>query len=72
MKDKGRYFEIPADDYPPLIQAAVILKTAHDKVAAGELLKFLKEPAGVALMEQYGFTLPSAVAGAGRHLSAPN
>ncbi len=72
MKAKGRYFEIPADDYPPIIQAAVILKAAHDKAAAGQLLKFLKQPAGVALMEQYGFTLPSAVAGAQRRRGAPN
>jgi molybdate transport system substrate-binding protein len=72
MKANGRYFEIPADDYPPIIQAAVILKAAHDKAAAGQLLKFLKQPAGVALMEQYGFTLPSAVAGAQGRPGAPN
>jgi molybdate transport system substrate-binding protein len=64
MKDKGRYFEIPAGDYPPIIQAVVILKAAHDQAAAEQLLKFLKEPAGVALMEQYGFTPPREVAGA--------
>ena len=72
MKAKGRYFEIPADDYPPIIQAAVILKGARDKAAAGQLLKFLKEPGGVALMQQYGFTLPSAVAGAQARPGAPN
>ena len=50
----------------------MILKAAHDKAAAGQLLKFLKEPAGVALMEQYGFTLPSELAGAQRRPGAPN
>jgi len=58
MKDQGRYFEIPPADYPPIIQAAVILKAAPDKELARGFLKFLKEPAMVAIMERYGFVLP--------------
>jgi molybdate transport system substrate-binding protein len=65
MKTKGRYFEIPFADYPPIIQAAMILKAAHDKQAARQFLDFLKQPQGVALMERYGFALPKQVAGAG-------
>jgi molybdate transport system substrate-binding protein len=64
MKAKGRYVDIPSSDYPPIIQAAVILKAAHDPKTAAQFLSFLKEPAGVALMEKYGFTLPREVAGA--------
>jgi molybdate transport system substrate-binding protein len=31
MKDKGRYAEIPATEYPPLEQACVILHSSKDK-----------------------------------------
>lgn len=62
MKDKGRYVEIPARDYPPIIQAAVILKSSHNQELANEFLKFMKEPATVALMEKFGFSVPKDVA----------
>jgi len=72
MKEKGRYVEVPAEDYPPIIQAAVILKSSHDKETAQAFLKFIKAPASLALMSQYGFTVPNQVAGAQNHESAPN
>jgi molybdate transport system substrate-binding protein len=62
MKDKGRYIEIPAADYPPIIQAAVILKSSHNKKLASQFLKFMKEPETVKLMERYGFSVPKEVA----------
>ncbi len=58
MKRAGRYVEIPPADYPPIIQAVVILKSARDKDTSEKLLKFLKEPSTVALMQQYGFVPP--------------
>ena len=66
MKSRGRYFEIPSNDYPLIIQGAVILKAGHHKGEALRLLRFLKQPAGVALMEGYGFALPGEVAGAAK------
>ena len=62
MKSSGRYVEVPASDYPPLIQAGVILKSSKNKELANQFLKFLKEPGTVALMEQYGFAVPTDVA----------
>jgi len=59
MKSAGRYFEVPPADYPPIIQAAVILKSARDKDTSEKFLKFLKEPSTVTLMQQYGFVPPS-------------
>ena len=50
MKSDGRYVAIPADDYPPLIQAAVILKSSREKEFAKQFLKFVKEPATASLM----------------------
>ena len=60
MKSAGRYVEVPPADYPPVIQAVVILKSAKDKDTAEKFMKFLKEPATVALMQQYGFVPPGA------------
>ena len=71
MKDKGRYVEIPADDYPPIIQAAVILKSSRNKELANQFLKFLKQPGTVALMERYGFSIPKDVAAQHGKMSAP-
>ena len=62
MKSAGRYVEIPAADYPPLVQAGVILKSSRNKELATQFLKFLKEPGTVALMERYGFSMPKDVA----------
>ncbi len=62
MKNAGRYVEIPAGDYPPLVQAGVILKSSRNKELASQFLKFLKEPGTVALMEQYGFSIPKDAA----------
>lgn len=72
MKTRGRYFEIPSDEYPPIMQGAVILKTARHKDVAQLFLNFLKEPAGVALMENYGFALPNKVAGASAKPGRPD
>jgi molybdate transport system substrate-binding protein len=58
MKTAGRFVIIPPTDYPPLIQAAVILKSSRNKELAKQFLKFLKEPETVALMERYGFAIP--------------
>jgi molybdate transport system substrate-binding protein len=58
MKTEGKYVEIPATDYPPIIQAAVVLKTSHNKEAAKQFLEFLREPEIMALMERYGFEVP--------------
>ena len=62
MKNAGRYVEIPAADYPPLVQAGVILKSSRNQQLAARFLKFLKEPEIVALMERYGFSVPKDAA----------
>jgi len=72
MKDTGRYIEVPLADYPPIIQAAVILKSARNKEIAKRFLKFLKEAGTVALMRRYGFLLPSEIAGVPANPSAAN
>jgi molybdate transport system substrate-binding protein len=61
-KAKGTYFEIPADDYPAIQQAAVVLKSSPDKEIARQFLTFLKTPAIQNLLRGYGFSVPGAAA----------
>jgi molybdate transport system substrate-binding protein len=63
MKEKGRYIEIPADEYPAIEQAAVLLKSSPQqspaqKEQARRFLNFLKDPAIVEVMRGYGFSVP--------------
>jgi len=58
MKQKGRYKEISADEYPPLDQAAVILKSSQQKEIARQFIDFLKTPPILELLRSYGFSVP--------------
>jgi molybdate transport system substrate-binding protein len=58
MKTKGRYFEIPADDYPPIEQAAVVIRSSQHKDIARQYLDFLKTPSLQELLRSYGFSVP--------------
>jgi molybdate transport system substrate-binding protein len=58
IKDKGRYWVIPADSYPELNQAAVVLtRSQHKKEAAG-FLDYLKSSEPRAVLQRFGFSLP--------------
>jgi molybdate transport system substrate-binding protein len=61
MKDKGRYAEIPADEYPPIEQACVILSSSKNKEAAGQFLSFIKTATIGDLLKSYGFDLPRSI-----------
>jgi molybdate transport system substrate-binding protein len=60
MKSAGRFAELPATDYTPLEQAAVILKSSKDKATAAQFLDYVRRPEIVALLAQYGFVVPAA------------
>lgn len=60
MKSKGRYFAVPRDLYPPLQQAAVILKRSSHKKVAAEFLEFLKSSPAREVFRRYGFTPPQS------------
>lgn len=55
MKGKGRYAEIPSDQYPPIVQASVILRSSKNKAVAQQFLSYMKSPAIANLLKQYGF-----------------
>ena len=63
MKSAGRYVEVPDKDYPAIVQAGVTLKSSSNKEAARQFFDFLRRPASVALMGQYGFTTPGQSGG---------
>jgi len=58
LKDKGKYFEIQAEDYPTITQAAVILKSSKQKAAAQKFMDFVRSPEVVQLLLKYGFATP--------------
>jgi len=62
MKERGRYVEIPGEDYPPIRQAAMILASSKQKAAARQLLDYVKSPAIIELLKSYGFSLPQGTA----------
>ena len=54
----GRFYVIPTDSYPPLAQAAVVLKSAKDKATARQFLDFVHSKAGSEILTRYGFAQP--------------
>jgi molybdate transport system substrate-binding protein len=56
-KEMGIYADIPAGSYPPLAQAAVIVKASKSKTLARDFLAFMKRPETIALMQSFGFTM---------------
>lgn len=59
LKDKGKYAEIPEEDYPAISQAAVVLKSSGQKVTAREFLTFVQSEEIRQLLHSYGFATPS-------------
>jgi molybdate transport system substrate-binding protein len=58
MQEKVNYVAIPDDEYPPIRQAAVILKSSQQKETARQFMAYLKKPEIVSLLKTYGFMVP--------------
>jgi molybdate transport system substrate-binding protein len=56
----GNKWEIPADSYPAIKQAAVILKASRNKDAARRFLDFVSGPQGREVLQRFGFTVPTS------------
>jgi molybdate transport system substrate-binding protein len=54
-REQGRYWEIPADAYPKMEQAGVILAHAANPDGAGEFRAFMMSAAGRNALKSYGF-----------------
>jgi molybdate transport system substrate-binding protein len=57
MKD-GKRWNIPADQYPPIEQGAMILKSSKNIAAARAFLEFVRSIEGRKTLMKYGFSLP--------------
>jgi len=55
MRDKGKYVEIPASDYPPIEQGCVILRSSKNKAVARQFQLFIQTKPIQDLLRQYGF-----------------
>jgi molybdate transport system substrate-binding protein len=58
MKMAGRYWDIPSEAHPPLVQGAALLTGASHPVEAQSFLSFLQSAEGQAIMTRYGFVVP--------------
>lgn len=58
MKSKGRFVEVPTEDYPPIQQACVVMKSSSVKAASQEFLQFWRRPQTREILRSYGFGVP--------------
>jgi molybdate transport system substrate-binding protein len=56
MKNAGRYVEVPANEYPPILQAAVVIKSSKNVDLATHFVQFLSSPSAQQVLKQFGFT----------------
>ncbi len=57
----GHAWKIPQDQYTPLLQSFVALKSSAHKDAALAFLAWAKSPAAQAVLEKYGFASPESL-----------
>lgn len=55
-----RFVEVPANGYPPIQQACVLLKSSTKQEAARRFLTYIQGPEASKILQQYGFEVPSA------------
>jgi molybdate transport system substrate-binding protein len=56
----GERWEIPAGDYPPILQKAVIVHSSPNKDAANAFLTYVKSDEGRKILSNYGLTPPAS------------
>jgi len=55
MKD-GKWWEVPADAYPPIEQGVIVLQSSKNKTAARAFLAFVVSAQGRETLKKYGFS----------------
>jgi len=53
-----KFVDVPAKDYPPLLQAMVVLKSSKNQAAAARFESFMRSEDAKKLLQQHGFDLP--------------
>jgi molybdate transport system substrate-binding protein len=57
MQGKGKYWQIPAEAYPPLDQGLVIISRSRRKKQAAAFVDYIKSPSASKVLSRYGFTV---------------
>jgi molybdate transport system substrate-binding protein len=74
---EGRWIEVPAELYKPVVQGAIITTHGRDNPAAASYVAFLGSPAACLLLKEAGYGIPAVPfeagqgAGAGARLQRP-
>jgi molybdate transport system substrate-binding protein len=55
-----RFVEIPSNEYPPIQQACVLLKSSTKPEVARRFLAYIQGPEASKILQRYGFEVPSA------------
>jgi molybdate transport system substrate-binding protein len=58
MQGKGKYWEVPADFYPPLAQGVVVISHSQHRKEAADFVAYMKTKEATDLLRKYGFTVP--------------
>lgn len=58
-RSQVRYTEIPADEYPPIQQACVILKSSKQQQLARQFESYIQSPEAAKTLQKYGFEVPA-------------
>jgi molybdate transport system substrate-binding protein len=58
----GSAWIVPTDKYKTILQDVILLKTGVENPAAQALLKFLKSPEALKIIQKYGYELPKGYA----------
>lgn len=56
------FAEIPPDEYPPIEQACILLKSSAQKTAARRFVTYMQSPEASKILQRYGFEVPAATA----------
>jgi molybdate transport system substrate-binding protein len=66
LAEKGRYWNVPEQLYAPIQQGVVIVRGSPNPQGARQFLDYIKIPATAALLERYGFVLPTRISNGGK------
>ncbi|HZQ18471.1 MAG TPA: molybdate ABC transporter substrate-binding protein [Terriglobales bacterium] len=58
-RSQTRYVEIPADQYPPLDQACVVLKNSKQQKLARQFESYIQSTEAATIWQRYGFEVPT-------------
>lgn len=61
-RSQSRFAEIPANEYPPIVQACVLLKSSKAQAAASRFLSYVRGPEASKVLQRYGFDVPATQA----------